>query len=164
MVARRAVVLTLAAAGCFAAIAGPGRSDPTADLTGAWKEERGPVVDIVQNGSRISITAPNGRVLKGDLNGTNFSVEGDFRGEEVSGAPAQVQAAVTARKLKIKFSGAVDSAGQTITGVETKPDEIKWNTNGQITVLKVGSGKPVTMTRQMVTGGSAPMAKKSLVP
>lgn len=158
------VAAVLAFASLMPYSAGPAHADQV-DLSGDWKDTRGPDVAITQSGNSVTMKVSNGRVLTGTLDGPRLSVEGEFDGSEVTDAPPEVQAAITLKKLKIKFAGIL--IDDKIRGKEQKPDQIKWNNDNQLTELKVGSGKPVTLLREKArlvvqNPPDSPMAEQSV--
>jgi hypothetical protein len=125
---------------------------PSVNLSGTWKDLHGNKIVISQNGAKVSLTAPNGRVLSGNLNGNVLTLEADFSGSEVKGAPPEVQSAVNARHLKISFTGTVESDGHKIVGTETRPDDVRWNGDHLITAIATGAGSPVTLIVGAIEG------------
>ncbi len=110
------------------------------DITGFWYDHRGDRIWIESKNGKVKMVAPLGRTFTGTQTGNTVDLTAPFRGSEVS-APTQVQDQVDARKATAHYVGTIEPSGMKIVGTETKPADIKWDENNNITTFKIGDSK-----------------------
>jgi hypothetical protein len=115
------------------------------DVTGFWRDAHGDRIWIQSQNGHVKMVAPSGSTFIGTQSGDKLDLTAPFRGSEVTDAPPAVQDKVDAMKALTHFTGTIDASGLKISGLETKPDDVRWDGADNITAFRTSHGTRVTL-------------------